>query len=202
MRRNTERSEQSNGCKLEKTDAVIRLWSLKGPGDGCGVWEETNDIKSFLDWGCIGLSHHIKWGNNDLQNEETKKKQMSLFQSDFIWHLGKLKDLKTLWWNFTEQDRKWKTQQLLAYTTMQIKHKNGEQDKVHCKNSKQKNPKSTNSDFTVGTVKLQKSVRRRGHGRTWNVPVQTQVKLLHDHKIDYKNLNLKKKLLKTACTRG
>lgn len=57
-----------------------------------------------------------------------------------------------------------------------------------------KKTKSTNSDFTVKTVKLQKSVRRTGgHGRTWNVPVQTQVKLLHDHKINYKILNLKKK---------
>lgn len=49
MRRNTERSEQSNGCKLEKAGAVIWLWSLKGPGDGFGLWEETNDAKTFLD---------------------------------------------------------------------------------------------------------------------------------------------------------
>lgn len=64
-----------------------------------------------------------------------------------------------------------------------------------------KTPKSTNSDFTVGTVILQKSVRRtRGHGRTWNVPVQTQVKLLHHHKINYKILNLKKKPKKTVIT--
>lgn len=58
--RNIERSEQSNGSKLEKTDAVIWLWSLKGPGDGFGLWEETNDTKTFLDRGGIGLSHHFK----------------------------------------------------------------------------------------------------------------------------------------------
>lgn len=74
---------------------------------------------------------------------------------------------------------------LATYTTMQIKHKNDERDKVHCKKFE---TKSTHSDFTVGTVKLQKSVRTRGHGRTRNVPVQTQVKLLHNHKINYKNL--------------
>lgn len=83
-----------NRSELDKSNAlVIQLRLLKGPCDGFCLWEknrENQDTKTLCDCHGIGLSRHIKWANDDLQNEDRRVCfSQTLFYIVVSWNIWK-----------------------------------------------------------------------------------------------------------------